>query len=313
MPELLFANHSNPGAGKICVPTHPNWHEQLSPPSGTVTPWRRRVLFKGSLSTVCLLIAPLAWPHKQTWKAPLRQHGCHDRVYPHIAHERAQPAREVGRRGPIVRINQEEDPMVSPQSNGLSLVGEAERCGCLAHEQGAQTISAMSARDPRREGAHAHVRYSRLLDGGGCVANRVDLLVGDRTQKGIDEHLVALIDRQASFPSQRLDHKARRPDAQGAFEFAPLIEDHAVAAHVTHLALLDDLDAQAHQSVPDRVSHALVPGESERPMRHQADLDLRIDAGHLRRGFDAGGSSATDHYLAASGLYCGERFAQGCG
>ena len=51
----------------------------------------------------------------------------------------------------------------------------------------------MSTHDPSSEGAHAHVRYSRILDGGGRVTHRVDLLVGDRTQKGIDEHLVALI------------------------------------------------------------------------------------------------------------------------
>ena len=54
--------------------------------------------------------------------------------------------------------------MVSPQSNGLSQVGEAERFGRRASENGAQTISAMSAHDPSREGAHAHVRYSRVLD-----------------------------------------------------------------------------------------------------------------------------------------------------
>src|SRR5258708_38311067 len=131
--------------------------------------------------------------------------------------------------------------MVSPQRNGLSQVGEAERFGHLARENGTQTISAMRAHDPRSEGAHAHVRYPRVLDGRGRVANRVDLLVGDRTQKGIDEHLVALIDRQASFPSLRLYHKARCPDAQVAFEFPSLVEGHAVRAHGSHLALLDDL------------------------------------------------------------------------
>src|SRR6266566_1235468 len=169
----------------------------------------------------------------------------------------------------------------------------------------------MSAHDPRSEGAHAHARYSRVLDWRGRVANRVDLLVGDRTQKGIDEHLVALIDREASVSWQRRYHKARRPDAQVAGALAPLVEDHAVRAHGAHLALLDELDAQAHQSPPDSAGHALAPGESERPLRHQAHLDLGIDASHLRRGFDAGGSSATDNYLAASCPYFGERFAQG--
>src|SRR5713226_10636188 len=97
--------------------------------------------------------------------------------------------------------------MASPQSNGLSQVGEAERCGRRARENGAHTISAMSAHDPRSEGAHAYVCYSRVLDGRGRIANRVDLLVGARTQKGIDEHLVALIDREASILCQRRHHK----------------------------------------------------------------------------------------------------------
>ncbi len=187
---------------------------------------------------------------------------------------------------------------MSPQSNGLSQVGEAERCGRRARENGAQTISAMSAHDPRSVGAHAHVWYSWILDGRGRVANCVDLGVGDRTQKGIDENLAALIDGQARFPCQRLYHKACRPDAQVASKLALVVEDHAMLSHGSHCALIDDLDAQANQSPPDGVGHALAPGESERPLRHQADFDPRIDAGHLRRGFDAGGSSATDHHLA---------------
>src|SRR6266699_50872 len=181
----------------------------------------RRMLFKGSLTTLCLLIASLPQPHKQAWKAPLRQRGCHDKVHRRLASESAQPACDVGRPGPIFRRKREEYRVVSPQSNGLSQVGEAERFGRLARENGAQTVSAMSAHDRCSEGAHAHVRYSRFLDWRGRVANRVDLLVGDRTQKGIDENLVALIDRQASFSCQRLYHKARRPDAQVACEFAP--------------------------------------------------------------------------------------------
>jgi hypothetical protein len=60
--------------------------------------WQRRVLFKGSLSKLCLLIAPLPWPHKQAWKAPLRQRGCHDKVHHRLASESAQPAGDVGRR-----------------------------------------------------------------------------------------------------------------------------------------------------------------------------------------------------------------------
>src|SRR2546423_9560784 len=231
----------------------------MGTPSGEVMHWQRKVLFFGELSTLCLLITPLPWPYKQAWKAPLRQRGCHDKAHRRLASERAQPACDVGRPGPIVRRKREEDRMVSPQSNGLSQVGEAERFGRLARENGTQTISAMSAHDPRSESAHAHVRDSRVLDGRGRVANRVDLLVGDRTQKGIDENLVALIDRQASFPCQGLYHKARRPDAQGAFELAPLVEHHALRAHGSHIALLDDLDVQAHQSAPDRVRHALLP------------------------------------------------------
>src|SRR5437763_16824718 len=101
----------------------------------------------------------------------------------------------------------------------------------------------MSAHDRCSEGAHAHVRYSRVLDGGGSVANRVDLLVGDRTQKGIDEHLVALIDREATIPCQRLYHKARRPDAQVAFKLTPLVEDYAVCAHGSPIPMIADLDA----------------------------------------------------------------------
>src|SRR5262249_50204152 len=104
-------------------------------------------------------------------------------------------------------------------------------------------------------------------------------------------------------------HKARRPDAQVAGELAPLVEDHALRAHGFHRTLVDDLDAQAHQSPPDSLGDALVPEESERPLRHQADLDLRIDACHLRCGFDAGGCSTTDNHLAAPCLDCWECFA----
>jgi hypothetical protein len=43
--------------------------------------WLRRVLFKGSLATLCLLIASLPQPDKQAWKALLRQRGCHDKAY----------------------------------------------------------------------------------------------------------------------------------------------------------------------------------------------------------------------------------------
>src|SRR5256714_8860743 len=199
----------------------------------------RRMLFKGSLATLCLLIASLPQPHKQAWKAPLRQRGCHDKVHRRLASESAQPACDVGRPRPIVRRKREEDRVVSPQSNALSQVGEAEWFGCLAREHGTQTISGMSAHDRCSEGAHAHVCYSRVLDGRGRVANRVDLLVGDRTQKGIDEHLVALIDSQASIPCQRRYHKAPRPDAQVAGELAPPVEHHPVPAHGPPIALLD--------------------------------------------------------------------------
>ena len=234
-------------------------------PSGEVRQGPRRVLFKGSLATLCLLVASLPQPRKQAWKALLRQRGCYDKVHHRLASESAQPACDIGRPGPIVRSKREEYRVASPQSNGLGQVGEAERFGRLARENGTQTISAMSAHDPRSEGAHTHVRYSRILDGRGRVTNRVDLGMGDRTQKGIDKHLIALIDRQASFPYLRLYHKARRPDAQGAFELAPLVEDHTLRTHGSHRALIDDLDAQAHQSPPDGVGHALVPGASERP------------------------------------------------
>src|SRR2546428_11972101 len=127
--------------------------------------WQRRVLFFGELSTLCLLIAPLPEPHNQAWKAPLRQRGCHDKAHRRLASERAQPACDVGRPGPIVRRKREEYRMVSPQSNGLSQVGEAERFGRLARENGTQTISTMSAHDRCSEGAHAHVCHSRVLDG----------------------------------------------------------------------------------------------------------------------------------------------------
>src|SRR5579859_1897198 len=169
----------------------------------------------------------------------------------------------------------------------------------------------MSAHDPCGECTHAHIRYSRLLDGGGTVAERVDLLVGDRTQKGIDENLAALIDREACFPSLWRYCKARRPDAQVAGDLAPLVQGHTLRVHSFHRALIDDLDAQAVEPAPDRLGHALVPGESKLPLRHQADLDLRIDAGHLRRSLDASGSSATDHHLSASGCNGGQLFAQG--
>jgi hypothetical protein len=155
----------------------------------------RRKLFKGSLAKLCLLIASLPKPHKQAWEAPLRQRGCYDKAYRRLARESAHPACDVGRPEPIVRSKREEDRVVSPQRNGLSQVGQAERFGRRAREHGTQSISAMSAHDRCSVGAHAHVRYSRVLDGRGRVAKGVDLLVRDRTQKGIDENLVALIDR----------------------------------------------------------------------------------------------------------------------
>jgi hypothetical protein len=74
--------------------------------------WQRRVLFFDEL-TLCLLIAPLPWPRKQAWKAPLRQRGFHDKIYHRLTSERAQPACDVGWPGPIVRRKQEEDRMVS--------------------------------------------------------------------------------------------------------------------------------------------------------------------------------------------------------
>jgi hypothetical protein len=53
----------------------------------------------------------------------------------------------------------------------------------------------------RRRVSNTHRNYSSVLNPhSASLANRVDLLVGDRTQKGIDEHLVALIDREASIP-----------------------------------------------------------------------------------------------------------------
>src|SRR5438132_14200505 len=113
----------------------------------------RRMLFKGSLTTLCLLIASLPQPHKQAWKAPLRQRGFHDKVHHRLASESAQPACDVGRPGPIVRRKREEDRVVLPQSNGLSQVGEAERFGHLARENGAQTVSTMCAHDRCSEGA----------------------------------------------------------------------------------------------------------------------------------------------------------------
>src|SRR5436305_13060468 len=232
----------------------------------------RRLLVNESLATLRLLLASLHQPHKQAWKAPLRQRGFHDKIHHRLASESAQPTCDVGRPGPIVRRKREEDRIVLPQSNGLSQVGEAEWFGHLARENGAQTVSAMSAHDRCSEGAHADVRYSWILDWRGRVANCVDLLVGDRTQKGIDENLAALIDGQARFPCQRLYHKACRPDAQVASKLALVVEDHALRAYSSHCALIDDLDAQAHQSPPDGVGHGLAPGESERPLRHQADF-----------------------------------------
>src|SRR5438045_6340788 len=111
------------------------------PHSGEVMHWQRRVLFFGELSTLCLLITPLPWPHKQAWKAPLRHRGCHDKAHHRLASEGAQPACDIGRPGPIVRRKREEDRVVSPQSNGLSKVGEAERFLRLDREKCPQTIN----------------------------------------------------------------------------------------------------------------------------------------------------------------------------
>ncbi len=76
--------------------------------------WQRGVLFFGERQTLGLLIAPLSKPRKRAWKAMLHQRGCHDKVHRCRANERAQPACDVGRPGPIVRRKQEEDRVVSP-------------------------------------------------------------------------------------------------------------------------------------------------------------------------------------------------------
>src|SRR5579859_5060167 len=296
---------------RVLPSRHPKWDEQLSPHLRGAMRYQCSALLSGKLSMPGLLVASFPYPAKQAWEAVLRQGGFHDKAYKHFADESAQAAGDIGWPGFIIRRKLEEYGVVLPQSNGLSEIGETERPGRLACQFGGQTVSAMSAHDSRSESAHAHVRDSWILDGQGRVANCVDVGMRDRTQEGIDENLVALIDRQASFFCQRLHYKASRPDAQIAGQFAPLVENEAPGAHGAYFALIDDLDAQALQPAPHNTGHALVPGESERPARHQADLDVRIDACHLRRGFDAGGSSATDHHLAACGLDCGKLLAQG--
>src|SRR5579871_2784855 len=125
----------------------------LSPPSGEMMHRWRRKLFFGKRQALCLLIAPLPWPRKHAWQAALCQHSCHNKAYTAHASKRAQPVGDVGGPGPIVGREREEDRMVSPQSNGLSQVGEAERCGRLAREHGTHTISAMSTHDSSSEGA----------------------------------------------------------------------------------------------------------------------------------------------------------------
>src|SRR6266852_9292987 len=98
----------------------------------------------------------------------------------------------------------------------------------------------MRTHDRRSDGAHAYANSS-VLGWRGRVTNGVDLRVGARTQKRIDDHLVVLIHGQSSFPCQRRSHKASRPDTQVAGELAPLVNDNALCAHGRHTALIDDL------------------------------------------------------------------------
>src|SRR6266852_9620681 len=85
-------------------------------------------LFPGLLSTLCTLIAPLPYPHKDS--RPLGR-GCQVAHKP-LANEVSQPAGEVGRPGRTVRIIVEANRVQSPESNALTKVGEAEWFGRLA-------------------------------------------------------------------------------------------------------------------------------------------------------------------------------------
>src|SRR6266566_7093578 len=139
------------------------------------------------LSALCSLIASLPYPHKRA----ILYRRCQEAHKP-LANLISQPPGEVGRIGFVSRIIVEANGVVSSQSNALAHVGEAERSGRLAAQDCAQAIGAMRAHDRRGEGAHTHGN-SRVLTWVCRVTNRVDLRVGDRTQKGIDHNLIELI------------------------------------------------------------------------------------------------------------------------
>src|SRR5260370_29614697 len=114
----------------------------------------------------------------------------------------------------------------------------------------------MGAHDRRGDGAHTHAN-SGVLAWRGRITNRVDLRMGDRTQKGIDDNLVALIHGQSSFTCQRRNHESSRPDAEVTGDLACLIKDNTVRTHGSNRGLIDALDSQADEGTSDRAGNSL--------------------------------------------------------
>ena len=67
------------------------------------------------LSMVCMLIAPLSWPHNHA----MLYRGCQQAHKP-LANEVSQPPGEVGRIGFVIRIIVEANRVMSPESNALT-------------------------------------------------------------------------------------------------------------------------------------------------------------------------------------------------
>src|SRR5450759_1948863 len=102
----------------------------------------------------------------------------------------------------------------------------------------------MRAHDRRGDGAHAH-GSSRVLTWMCRITNRVDLWMGDRTQKGIDYNLIALIHSQSSFTCQRRSNESSHPETQVTRDLTSLINDNTVRTHGSNSGALGDLDSHS--------------------------------------------------------------------
>src|SRR5258708_7228273 len=104
----------------------------------------------------------------------------------------------------------------------------------------------MRPQDGRSHGTHAHVN-PWFLTWMCCVPNRVDLWMGNRAQKRIDDHLMVFIHGQSCFTRQSRSHKSSGPDTQITNEFLSLIADNALRTHRRNSRTVYDLNAQSAQ------------------------------------------------------------------